>query len=373
VISLPDILQLKVRNHIILNSYKHYFTVTEIDFLKNVPFIIREAVSKYLHTTLIGKIDFFKDKHSNFLHELVPKLKKSHFFKNEIIYYIGEQPEEIYFIDKGQVGLKLEQLVFRIYHQGSYFGEIEIIEDTLRSNTAFASSQELEAFILMKKELFSMKDNFPEVFHQLAQCAKTKKMKNEEALSKSSYSLFRDVMIESSSELSALSNSKENQRLVRRDTEVIISVKNDNQHKKRNRALWSEAVEGNSKGSIYRRAKTLKRSLSLINYQPVEIIPSESPRIEKYKKVKFCKFNGKGLGNRKIASFWMHDRLFLNALLEPFENKIVENAFEQFKKTDVVEISVDRMKSKVYSIADIQKNIQSGLSRLSIWVQNNTK
>ena len=276
VIDLPEEFIIKVRNHIVLNSYKHYYLISEIDFLNHIPLTLREEVSSYLHQVLIGKIDFFRSKKSNFLHEIIPKLKKSHFFKSEIIYYTGEEPEEIYFIESGQVGLKLENFVFRIYHQGSYFGEIELIENTLRLNSSFCQSLEVEVFILMKKDFFAINENFPDVFEEISICAKERKKRNQEALDKTSYSIFRDIFIESSSEMSAglsgqsASRDARGFRNERRDTEVLISVKNDNEAKKRNRKLWSHAIEGTRKGEIYRRAKTLKRSLSIIGDEYLE-------------------------------------------------------------------------------------------------------
>ena len=287
VIDLPAEFVIKVRNHIILNSYKHYYLVSEIDFLHHIPLTLREEVSSYLHQVLVGKVDFFKSKKSNFLHEVIPKLKKSHFCRGEIIYYAGEEPEEVYFIEAGQVGLKLENFVFRIYHQGSYFGEIELIENTLRLNSSFCQSSELQVFILMKKDFFAIRENFPEVFEELSNCARERRKRNQEALDKTSYAIFRDAFMESSSEMSAgLSGLKEERgfRNERRETEVLISVKNDNEAKKRNRKLWSHAIEGTRKGEIYRRAKTLKRSLSVIGDEYLEGLRDEEEDKEKDKK-----------------------------------------------------------------------------------------
>ena len=364
-ISLSEDLQAKVKNHIFLNANKHFYAVDELEFMKNIPLNLKEAVSHHLYSTLVNKINFFRKRNMDFLKIIIPKLKKSQFVSKEVIYYIGDPAEEIYFLNKGRVNFNLETIHFRTYHQGSYFGEIELIEGRNRENTTTAGTKEIEVFILLKKDFEVIPESFPEVYSELVHYAKSRKEKNTQSLQQISNLLnqnsFGDDSSSNMSNLLNSSNDQEVENLLRRDTAVLISVKNDNEDKKRNRALWSSAVDGNPKGRIFKRAQTMKAALIHLN----ENKDTEVPMAESVRSVRFKKPPKIDTTKTKLDLHWVYNRNYLNTLISTYEKDLMTPAGEFGGSYFRLEQKVERVRDIVNLMNKSSKLFQDKLKKLS--------
>ena len=362
-ISLSEELQAKVKNHIFLNANKHFYAVDELEFMKNISLSLKEAVSHHLYTTLVNNITFFRKRKMDFLKAIIPKLKKSQFVFKEVIYYLGDPTEEIYFLNKGRVNFNLETIHFRTYHQGSYFGEIELIEGTNRENTTIAGTKEIEVFILLKKDFELIPENFPEVYSEIIHYAKSRKEKNKQSLQQISNLMNQDSFEDDcSSNLSSLlktSNDQEKQKLLRRDTAVMISVKNDNEDKKRNRALWSSAVEGNPKGMIYKRARTMKATMIYLD----ENKDIQVPRVESVRFFRFKQPAPIDTNKKKLDSNWIYNKNYLNSIISTYEKDLITPTGEFCDKYLRIEKELENIRDVVFLINKNSKLLQDKLNK----------
>ncbi|OMJ95537.1 hypothetical protein SteCoe_1141 [Stentor coeruleus] len=416
--SLSDALYFKIKNHIELNADKLYYDVAHLEFLKEIPFSLREKLSTHLYKTFVKNIYFFQNKSYAFLNATVPKLKRFCYKFNDIIYSKDEEPEEIFFINKGRANFKAENnLVFRTFTQGSYFGEIEVIENCPRKSTVISASIEFEALILAKSDCLIIFDCFPEIFSEIKRTAEIcKEIHNQSKLKVQSLqanNIEDDSLVSEfsdSSEGSSIfnrSNDKIKCELLRKDTGIMISVKNDTFEKRKNRALWSCAVEGHPKGKIYKKAKTMKADLDFnrnhsatpqsiktfrisrgnnreINNscftlittkikakQAVEILYRLAMKYHfghfKYRGEKLDDCRAKRTPRPRIIADWIYDNNYLKKMLDSTYNErkdLIKNSKIFFDNTLNVEYKIENIKDIIYSLTSSQLYLQDALRNL---------
>ena len=267
-IKLPSDLFEKMKKilkfHLMNNSHlKHY----KFQFLKDIPSFVREEVLEHVNKNVVKGIYFFDDKSRIFINNFVPYLKTSIFIKKDVIFNYREVSEEVYFIKKGRIYMKApNKLVFRIYVEGSYFGEIEIFEQSLRDCLCDVGSAEAELLVIKKKNFLKILEEFPDVREEMKTTAKIKKAKHLESKSRVvELALLKDddnsLITESdSSDISA--GSIKNERIMRQDTGVLVSLEHESDSKRRFRKLWSTVLSKDPKKSIFHRTKTMMKKKS---------------------------------------------------------------------------------------------------------------
>ena len=249
----------RVKRFIKMNYHKSYTENVHIDLiLKDLPSNIREKIMNHVNIGICKGIDFFKDKPHNFVNSIIRHLQLCSYTHKEILYEEHDLPEEVYFIKSGRVLLNIQtDLVFRIFLQGSYFGEIEIFEDTDRQSSAIVGSKVAEIYTLHKNDFLKILKSFPDINETTQNIAKIRKTKNEGAIAEalneinnSSSSLKTDSLSSSSEENEEVNKvefeNKKNQKFVlrRNDTGLMVSLQNDTPFKKKNRELWENAIKG---------------------------------------------------------------------------------------------------------------------------------
>lgn len=238
--------------------------LSQFDLLKEIPANLREQVLEHVNKNVVKGLNFFNDKSRVFINRFVPFLKICIFVNKDLVYEEKDIAEELYFMKKGRVHMKAgNDLVFRIYVEGSYFGEIEIFENKPRDCTCCISSPEAELLLMNKKELLKILDEFPSIKDSMIYTARIKKIKYVDSKSKvlDICDIRPDCSLITESESSESSESSEivNENIYRQDTGVIVSLKYESQIKKKNRRLWTTALEKDPKQSIFHRTKTLMR------------------------------------------------------------------------------------------------------------------
>ena len=249
----------RVKHYIKMNFHKSFTENVHIELiLKDLPSGIREQIMNHVNLGICKGIDYFKDKPHNFVNSIIRYLQLCSYIHKEILYEEHDLPEEVYFIKSGRVLLKIRSdIVFRIFLQGSYFGEIEIFEDTDRQSSAIVGSKLAEIYTLQKNDFLKILKSFPDIYETTQNIAKVRKTKNEEAISEalnennnSSNSLKTDSLNNSSEENEELNkiefDHKKNKKLVlrRNDTGLMVSLQNDTPFKQKNRELWENAIKG---------------------------------------------------------------------------------------------------------------------------------
>jgi len=101
----------------------------------------------------------------------------------EILYKAGDPAEEVYFIFSGIIKLLDEQqgLEFKIYKDGSYFGDHEVVFKLPRDSTAMAAV-ECQLLVIKKSEFLRVLSEFPKEEMEVKRVAAIRKEKHQEAM-----------------------------------------------------------------------------------------------------------------------------------------------------------------------------------------------
>lgn len=135
---LPNDIRLKIKRRLEYNSVKNVFNQYERDeFFRDIPIDLKYEISEIMHRGVIHKLSFFKNKDNVFIANIVPLLEPMKVSKGETIYRTAEYPISVYFLITGRVNIVVgaNMLNLKTYVQGSYFGEIEILDNSTRQST----------------------------------------------------------------------------------------------------------------------------------------------------------------------------------------------------------------------------------------------
>ncbi|CAG9312626.1 unnamed protein product [Blepharisma stoltei] len=180
---LPEELRVKIRKHIIHNHQENVYTWFDKDaLLKELPASLRREISIHMHKRIVEKIAFFQDKDPQFISLIVPKLKNVHMQSGEILFKDDDYAEEIYFLVKGRVNFKKNGIVFKTYSQGSYFGEVDVLNNKLRSYTAQVASQTGNFLVLSKRDLMNFMKEFTNIAKEVKATADVRETKYKDAI-----------------------------------------------------------------------------------------------------------------------------------------------------------------------------------------------
>jgi CRP-like cAMP-binding protein len=180
---LPENLKKKIKKHINHNHQENIYSWFDKEaLLKELPASLRKNISIHIHKKVVGQISFFQDKDPQFISNVVPKLKNVHMQLGEILFKEGDHAEEIFFLVRGRVSLKTTSgLVFKTYLQGSYFGEVEVLANMLRSHTVQVASSHAELLVISKRDFINVLKDFPRIYNEVKETAKVREVKNKEA------------------------------------------------------------------------------------------------------------------------------------------------------------------------------------------------
>lgn len=143
--------------------------------MHEVPSSVRVEVFVYIYHRLVQKIYFMQDKDPEFISYIVPRLHVVQLKPKEMLFKEFEQPEEMFFIFKGRIDfMALNQVVFKSFSQGSYFGEDDIIENRLRDYSARAGKEGAKLLVLNREHFLRLLDEFPKIADEFYDTARSK-------------------------------------------------------------------------------------------------------------------------------------------------------------------------------------------------------
>ena len=144
------------------------------------------AMTMYQHSAI--QISFFLQQDKAFAANILPLLSQVTKQSHDFVYRKGDYADEMYFIVSGRVNYVygVHNYVFKSIVKGSYFGEIELLEQRPRDFAVIA--EEDCTFIVMNKgvsarQLFdSVLVEYPKVAESLLATAEARKLRNLQAL-----------------------------------------------------------------------------------------------------------------------------------------------------------------------------------------------
>ena len=180
---LPPLLKKKIKNHINHNHQENVYSWFDKDaLLKELPASLRREISIHMHKKIVEKISFFQDKDPQFISYVVPRLKNVRMQAGELLCKEGDYAEEIFFLVKGRVNLKVSSgIIFKTYEQGSYFGEVEVLLNKSRQYTIQIATRDAEFLVISKRDFLNILKEFPNISSEVRETAKIREMKNQEA------------------------------------------------------------------------------------------------------------------------------------------------------------------------------------------------
>jgi CRP-like cAMP-binding protein len=154
-----------------------------LDIISQMPKDKRYEIVMSMFNELPKKVFFFQEQSVSLIIDIVPRLNLKVTNTNEFVYKKGEHPTGIYFIAKGRVSFLYnnDMISFKTMIQGSYFGEIEVIEKCL---VKFSACSDTECSLLvMSEELWNyLLMKFPDTGAEMKKIAKIKNLRNSENL-----------------------------------------------------------------------------------------------------------------------------------------------------------------------------------------------
>jgi CRP-like cAMP-binding protein len=158
---LPKALKSEMKEALKYSNEKSGFDwADKQNIFEELPAELRYEVAIKLHSGAVLGFPFFMNKDKVFVAAVVPFLKNSLEVKDEMIYSEGDFASDIYFVASGHVCFVCEDMPFKSYKPGTYFGDIEMIEKTVRKFSALCT--ENCQLLLMNKELINfISEEFP--------------------------------------------------------------------------------------------------------------------------------------------------------------------------------------------------------------------
>jgi hypothetical protein len=146
---------------------------------------LRYEICMKMYDMAAEKIDFFiekKDRNKSFIYDIIPRLSHTIYEKLKNIYKKGRYADEMYFLVDGRVTYIYgkQRLSFKHIIKGSYFGEIEIIEQIPREFTVIAL-KDCEMLVMKKDDFNYMLGQYPVFAKQIKDTAKERRRRNNKA------------------------------------------------------------------------------------------------------------------------------------------------------------------------------------------------
>lgn len=162
---LPKSFKLKLREALKYSTEKNGFSWADKKTIFNeLPKQLRYEIALAMHQGAATNIPFFIERDPVFVSAIVPFLHHLFVTADDFVYRAGEYSDEIYFLLKGKVSLVFgpQSKIFQSVPKGSYFGDIEIINEIPRKYSVKALVD--SDILTMNSTLINfVKDAFPEI------------------------------------------------------------------------------------------------------------------------------------------------------------------------------------------------------------------
>ncbi|OMJ95952.1 hypothetical protein SteCoe_505 [Stentor coeruleus] len=245
--------------------FTHLIYNNILDEISKLSSNLRTELLEHIHRQITGGLFFFESKPQVFISGLATKMTLQTYRLKEYLYEEYDIADEVYFLRAGYVKMTCDCVTFRLYTSGSYFGEVEIIENIERESNAQVASRAADILIVGKDDFLRIFEDFPEYYGEVLRVAKIRKKAHEcskiEAISNISDESFRSLCTIRNDSLNSEMSIVPGDKLHRTDTPMSVSLKFDHGSKRRNRKLWSKALGKQLDFSDDVEEKTPRRSM----------------------------------------------------------------------------------------------------------------
>lgn len=143
-----------------------------------LPKRLKMQVAMAMYQGAVQEIRFFTERNEEFIACTVPFLLPLFVAEGEYVYRRNEHPADMFFIAKGRCAVtmthKIQVIQLRLVQCGAYFGEIELLESIPRQYSV-QTTADCDLLTLAKPVLKDIEGDFPRVFEEIRQIARTRK------------------------------------------------------------------------------------------------------------------------------------------------------------------------------------------------------
>jgi CRP-like cAMP-binding protein len=161
----------KIRRVIRQNASNLAFDKQEL--FRLMPKTLKHEAAMSMFNGIAKLMPLLNNKDASFVVSLFSRLKSYHVVESLTLYEVGSIADEVFFIIKGRVELvvpECEAVIYKSYFKGSYFGEIELIHNIVRIDTAKTNSKG-EMQVLSLEDFHYILEEFPDVAKEIKHIA----------------------------------------------------------------------------------------------------------------------------------------------------------------------------------------------------------
>ena len=157
--------------------------INKADFLSDVPANLRFRVTENIYDGVANKVLIFKDRDPDLVSNMIPKMTPMKVKKDEYVYKKGQFSSAIYLLFNGRVVEMDNDINFREYSVGAYFGEVEIFKNVPRRYNV-KTLEDSQLMVIERNDLLNTLKFYPELRIDMISCAIIKDIKTKQTLHK---------------------------------------------------------------------------------------------------------------------------------------------------------------------------------------------
>lgn len=175
--------KVKIRDAVRYSTYKLGNVWSDKHSLfRELPKQLQYEVAMSMFGGIAKNFPFFINKDAAFVVYVMPLFKPLRLRDSEALYREGEYADEVYFILQGRVNFVLPrtEVVYKSFLRGSYIGEVEVLHETTRKNTALCFG-DCEFLVLHRRDLKDIIYEFPAEGRSMKAIARERSKRNKQA------------------------------------------------------------------------------------------------------------------------------------------------------------------------------------------------
>lgn len=141
-----------------------------------LPRDFRYSICLTMFNNAAEKIDFFSSRGKSFIIDIFPRLNSISLVCGQALFYKNDTADDVYFLVSGRVTLTITSsyIPFREIVQGSYFGEVDILQETRREFSSIVS-QNAEIVTMDKRVFWGMMEHYQNIAAEVMELAEKRK------------------------------------------------------------------------------------------------------------------------------------------------------------------------------------------------------
>jgi hyperpolarization activated cyclic nucleotide-gated potassium channel 1 len=173
--SIVDAVQYRVQRSCLVWSDRHAL-------FSGLPKELRFEVASSMYGGALKDSCLLRNQQKAFITFAVPLFTPMHVTEQTLLYHQGEYADEMYFVTAGWGELLLmpQQVTFRTYLKGSYFGEVEVLFSLPRLHSCLCSTRS-QLFVLTKMDFLRLLEEFPAEKKQLLRVASERRRREQQS------------------------------------------------------------------------------------------------------------------------------------------------------------------------------------------------